>query len=89
MNARYRLFAAVAAAVALAVTAAPLEAKERPKRPERPQAERRVVRDTPYSNRAVRREREVLRIVRKIERDRKPGYYEFGDVDREETGGDD
>lgn len=72
---KYGFYAALAAAVLVAGTAAPATGQSAERRSER--AERSKPTDTPYSNRSVRREREAKRIVREIERERASRHYRF------------
>lgn len=82
-----RFYAALAAGIMLAATAAPLAARDPDTPRERPErTERREVTETPYSNRSQRRERAERREAEKIEKDRDDGFYHFGR--RRPTGGD-
>lgn len=71
---KYRLYAAMVACLVLAGFASPAAGRDAERRPERTE---RTIRETPYSNSSVRREREFRRIAREIERDRQPSYYVF------------
>lgn len=71
---KYRLYAALTACMILAGFATPAAGREPERHHERA---KRTIRETPYSNSSVRREREYRRIAREIERDRRPAYYEF------------
>jgi len=66
MKFKYPLYAILAACALAAGFSAPATAADPDKRSDR--AERKVERDTPYSNRSVRRQREIERTVRDIER---------------------
>ena len=71
---KYRLWTALTALAILAGATSPAAGKDAEKRPERKE---RTVRETPYSNAAVAREREARKIEREIEKDRQPNYYVF------------
>lgn len=74
----YAILGACALVVALPSAATAQDRDRRPDRAERSEKPDRA-RDTPYSNRSVRREREAVRIIREIERQSRPSHYQFRD----------
>jgi len=83
MNMKHPLMAAAMLCVVLSAYAAPAIAHDPDRRSERSEradkADRDRTRDTPYSNRSVRREREAARIIRDAEQRSTKGRYQFRD----------
>jgi hypothetical protein len=83
MNMNHPLIAAALLCAALPVFASPVVAQEPDRRSERSErtdkADRDRSRDTVYSNRTVRREREAARIIRDAEQRDTKGRYQFRD----------
>lgn len=75
---KYRRWAALTAITILAGPASPALGADAEKRPER------TVRETPYSNTTVAREREARKIEKALDRDRRPDHYVFRDRRRPE-----
>ncbi len=74
-------YAALLACALVAALPSPADAQDRDRRPERAERSEKPdrARDTPYSNRSVRREREAVRIIREVERQSRPSHYQFRD----------
>jgi uncharacterized protein YggE len=83
MNMKHSLIVAALLCASISAFAAPASAQEPDRRSERSErtskADRDRARDTVYSNRTVRREREAARIIRDAERKSRPAHYQFRD----------
>lgn len=83
-------YTALLACALVVALPSPATAQDRDRRPERAERAERSEkpdreRDTPYSNRSVRREREAVRIIREVERQSRPSHYQFRDRRRPEN----